>query len=556
MHRVLVIGLDGATLDLIEPWVKQGALPNLGELMRRGRYGLLRSVLPVISSAAWPSFMTGVNPGKHGVYDFMVRQSDGYRLRPVHAGQIRAPSLWRLLSEQHRRVAVVNVPMTYPPEPVNGVLVSGLGTPDYKPFTYPADLGPEWTRAGYRVNKHQAYRPGNEDAFLAEVDAVTQSLGEQSVRLLRQEDWDFFMVVFRDTDELAHFFWRYMDENHPCHSPADTPYRTAILDYYRLVDRWVGQLLEAAGPAATVFVVSDHGSGPLYRDVFLNEWLAQEGFLAFRSGVSASPLRAALARLGMTRDGVSRALRRAGLGRAERWIKDLMGNRIEVLPRSSRTEFPDAVDWSRTRAYSFGNLGQIYLNLSGREPEGIVEPQNYQDTLNELEAALTRLRDPDDGHSVVTRIVRQAEAFQGPHARSGPDLIVFMRDLAYITRQRFEFGAARGRIFGPSSTHESGGHRLDGVVIACGPAIKAAEGRQSISSILDMAPTIAHLLGCPVPNYMDGQVHLDWLEEPGQPIYVDRPALADGILTEPGAGLTDEEEVEIMDRLEGLGYMG
>jgi predicted AlkP superfamily phosphohydrolase/phosphomutase len=554
--RVIVIGLDGATLDLVVPWAKEGKLPVLSRLMDRGSYASLRSVLPVLSSAAWASFMTGANPGKHGVFDFVRRGPGRYSLRPVTRAHIAAPSLWRILSQQGRRVCVINVPMTYPPERVNGYLVSGLGTPDFKPFTYPLDLGPRLLKAGYRVNRSvYDHSPGHEEAYLQDSYEITARLTDAALSLLSQETWDFFMVMYRGTDEVAHAFWHHMDDSHPAHDAAGSAaHRHAILEYYQQVDQYTGALLEAVGPDATALIMSDHGAGPLYKDVYLNEWLRQEGYLA-----AAQPAvlgRSLLARWGITREGVSRLLRERGLGHLEQGIKDLLGERIEWLPRSRRGSLEDTVDWPRTRAYSFGYHGQVYINLQGREPLGIVPPAEKETLCAEIERALRAWSDPDDGEPVVSAIYRGEQVFHGPQLQYAPDLVVIMRNLAYITRAGHEFSTEPGLLLRPSAIHQTGSHRLDGLLIAAGPAIRPLANQQPGASILDLAPTILHILGCRVPEDVDGEILRSWLIEslahkPSQPLD----------MTESGQdgaeeGLTAAEEEELVARLEQLGYLG
>ena len=551
--RVLVIGLDGATLDLVEPWARSGKLPVLAGLMQRGNYAPLRSVLPVLSSAAWASFMTGVNPGKHGVFDFVRRGEGSYRLRPVSRAHIAAPSLWRTLSEHGRRVCVVNVPMTYPPEKVNGYLLSGLGTPDYKPFTYPPALGPRLLKEGYRVNRRlYEHGPGQEDAYLQETYEISAQLTRTALELLNREPWDLFMVVYRGTDEVAHAFWHHMDPGHPAHDPARSPtYRHAILEYYQQVDRDIGRFLQAAGPEATVLIMSDHGTGPLYKDVYLNEWLRQEGYL-FPVEQTGPGGRQVLARLGITRQGVSRLLRGAGLGRLERGIKDILGNRIEWLPRSRQGDLDDAVDWSRTRAYSFGYHGQIYLNLQGREPAGTVPPEEYDALCREIERALRAFGDPEDGKPVVSAVYRGDQVFHGPQMEHAPDLMVIMRDLAYITRHGHEFSAEPGSLLEPS--RETGSHRMNGLLIAAGPAIRPRPDDRQPRSIMDLAPTILHLLRCPASADMDGRILRSWLASP----WADMPRMTRNLPAEEAQAepLTEAEEEELVERLHHLGYLG
>ncbi len=558
MSRVLVIGLDGATLDLVEPWAQAGQLPVLADMMRCGSYGRLRSVLPVLSSAAWASMMTGMNPGKHGLFDFVRREPGSYRLRVLRRDHMRGASLWRILSDYGRKVGVVNVPMTYPPEQVNGFIVSGLGTPDYKPFTYPQELGAKLLARGYRVNKLLAYRPGNEAAFLREVYEMTDRLTDSALWLMHERDWDFFMVVFRDTDELAHFFWKHMDPTHPAHNPAaDRPYQDAILDYYRKVDTIIGEFVQAAGPDTTTIILSDHGAGPLYRDVFLNEWLRQTGFLATKSSVPQIGMaRGMFARVGLTRTNISATLRRLRLGKVEQWLKDRLGDRIEWLPRTRRVEFAEAIDWSRTRAYSFGYHGQIYVNLRGREPEGIVAPGAEYDRLcKEIEATLRDLTDPRDGKPVVDQVIRREQVFSGPCVEYAPDLIIIMRNLSYITRQGHEFGEQSGQLFADPLIHQSGSHRMDGLLILSGADVINGDAcKENSAQLPDIAPTILHLLGCPAPSEMDGRVLQDWISTRRQVSFSNHND--ESAHSAPyEQTLSEDEEQEIVTRLKNLGYL-
>ncbi len=227
-NRILIIGLDGATLDLIAPWAEAGHLPNISSMMQKGVYGKLRSVQPVISAAAWTTFMTGCNPGKHGIYDFVYRETNGYRLRPVTSRNIQQPTLWHLLSEQDRQVGIMNVPMTFPPEKVNGFLVSGLGTPNFKEFTYPEELGDELLAEGYRVNRKMYYPGDDRDGFLQDTQELIDGITTSAIKLLTTREWDLFTVVYRETDDVPHGFWRDMDPEHPQHDP-NSPYKDAIL---------------------------------------------------------------------------------------------------------------------------------------------------------------------------------------------------------------------------------------------------------------------------------------------------------------------------------------
>jgi predicted AlkP superfamily phosphohydrolase/phosphomutase len=558
-NKLLVIGLDGAPFDLIRDWSAQGHLPNLAKLIERGGFGVLQSTIPVHSPTAWASFLTGLNPGRHGVFDFVRRAEESYELQVIRADQIKGASLWRLLSEQERKVGVMNVPMTYPPEAVNGFLLSGLGTPDYVPYSYPPEMSETLNAEGYRVNKKFFFVPERQDEWLEDIHAITEVRGETAVRLMDEQPWDFFMVVFRNSDEICHFYWHHMDETHPHHDPeAPERYKSAIRDLYQHIDRWVGELVAAAGPDTNVVIMSDHGAGPLYKDVFLNEWLIEQGWLKLKEAPPAQQgWVSAVRKLGFTRANISNTLTRLNLHRVEVAIKKVLGDRIYVLPRDERPEFFNAVDWSQTRAYSFGYYGQIFINLQGREPQGIVARGAEYDTLRaEIAARLRLLVDPADGRPVVDQVYVKEDLYQGDFLDEAPDLLATMRGFTYMTRKGYEFAAKRGELFREPYTKETGSHRLEGILIAAGPDI-AARGDLPKADIQDLAPTLLYLQDCVIPAYMDGRLVTPLFapeklsERPA--IYEDRPIAG---RTDAPSGWDAEAEAEITERLKKLGYLG
>lgn len=559
MNKVVVIGLDGAPFPLIQKWVNSGDLPNLAQITNRGSFGVLRSTIPVHSPTAWSTFITGLNPGKHGVYDFVRREPESYRLRVTRSNQIAGASLWHLLSTNGRKVGIMNVPMTYPPEEVNGFLISGLGTPDYVSYTYPPSLSQELNSAGYRVNKKFFYDPERIDEWLEDLHQVSELRGKIACQLMRDKTWDFFMVVFRNTDEICHFFWRHMDSTHPEHDPgAPEKYKSAILDLYRRVDHWVGEIRKAAGNDTNIIVMSDHGAGPLYKDVFINEWLLANGWLKLKEEPPKRRLIDSFSRrTGFTRKQISDALTRLHLHRLEVLIKRLLGDRIYVLPRDDRPEFSTAIDWSDTKAYSFGYYGQIFINLKGREPAGIVDPgQEYTILRQEIAQKLYELIDPEDSQGVVDRVFFKEELFDGPYLNEAPDLLAIMRDLSYITRKGYEFAQERGVLFRKPYTNESGSHRIEGILIGSGPDLASIPDLPD-HDIQDLTPTLLHLMRCPIPDNMDGLVMKRFLTEgymAQNPIqYTSETAEK---RDDSDDDWDDQAEAEITERLKNLGYLG
>jgi predicted AlkP superfamily phosphohydrolase/phosphomutase len=372
---------------------------------------------------------------------------------------------------------------------------------------------------------------------------------------MQEWDWDLFMVVFRNSDEVTHFMWRYTDCSHPLY-PGEGPYQDAILQYYQRVDEWIAEMYEAAGPGTALLVVSDHGAGPLYKDVFLNEWLRQEGFLRVRAHQGLLHLlTAALRGTGLTRSSMGATLSKLGLHRVRATLGQALESRLSLIPNDERPRLDEAVDWSRTQAYSTGYIGQIYINLKGREPQGIVAPGGeYEALRGQLISRLYELRDPEDGGRVVDAVRKREEMYDGPYAGAGADLLVSMRGLSYITRDGYEL-ATGGSIFSSPMNHESGGHRPQGVLMALGPTI--APGTTVASArIVDAMPSILHMLGCVVPRNLDGRT-IPELFPPGHlaehpPQYAELPrqvGLAENLWSE-------EEEREVMERLRRLGYLG
>jgi predicted AlkP superfamily phosphohydrolase/phosphomutase len=237
-QKILVIGLDGGTWELVEPWARQGLLPTFQRFMQEGTWGPLRSTVPPITAPAWTSFATGKNPGKHGLFDFLSRRPDSYRTRPFNASHRNGESLWGLLSRAGKRVGVLNVPMTYPPEPINGFMVAGMGTPaSVEDFCYPLDFLRELRQAvpGYVVQHAGIFDPrGREPQMLQAVREMTAMRQQAVLHFLDHTEWDFFMAVFMATDLLQHYFWHFMDASHPRHDPHAPPaLGNAILNCYR-----------------------------------------------------------------------------------------------------------------------------------------------------------------------------------------------------------------------------------------------------------------------------------------------------------------------------------
>ena len=552
MTKLLIIGLDGATLDLIKPWAAQGHLPTLARLMRDGITGPLESTLPPVTSPAWPTFMTGKNPGKHGVFDF-IRPSAG-TFEMVNASRIDSKLVWELLSDAGCSVGVLNVPITYPPRKVNGYLVPGLLAPDQGLTTYPSDLlKPYRAELGrYRITPDVQFSSGREDEFIADLHDLIDTQLRYALRLMHDHPTDVLMVHFLASDNASHALWRFMDSTHPRYDARlAARYGDALLNVYKHLDNAIQSLISnlqpltsnLQPPTSNIIVMSDHGFGPLHRTVNLNVLFLETGLMHLKPR-ALTRLRHALFKRGLTPQGVYRLIERIGLQNLTARVSRQARNRAV----GKFLSFED-VDWSRTIAYSMGHVGQVYLNLKGRESEGIVEPADYHSTRQKVIDALETLRNPDTGRPMVDRVIPREEAASGPHLDRAPDLHLVLDGYRAIA---FPLFATEGKIVTQQIRGDSGCHRLHGVLIASGPAF--AQGSIEGARLIDLAPTILHVLGVPVPTDMDGRVLTEALAPDLRSRAIETAETAG--YTSDQIDLTADEQAEVEERLRALGYLG
>ncbi len=550
-RRVFALGLDGATLDLIRPWADEGKLPTFARILKEGSHGRLMSTIPPVTGPAWVSFMTGRNPGKHGVGDFLQRTSGTYRRALVDSSSIRAEPFWVTAGRWGKKVGVLNVPVTYPPYEVNGVLVSGLLTPRSSVrFTYPEGLAQEIEQAvgRYRVNLDHFYTKGNADRFLADVNSLIDQRTRTAEYLMNRYEWDFFMVHYIATDWVQHFLWHCMDRTHPRFDEAEAElYGDAILKVYQRIDAALGELMSRLDRDTLLLVMSDHGFGPFYKYVYLNNWLLQSRLLSLKKGPSTR-LKYLLFRLGLTPSTLYRALARLMLVKVA--FKASKKQRYDLL--STFFLSGNDIDWGKTKAYSSGNVGQVFINVKGRESQGVVEPgREYQELREQIISMLGDLTDPETGNQVMEHIYRREEVYSGPYVDQLPDILLLPRNLEYIATGLSEF--VSNAVIAPSFAY-SGTHRMYGTFMLWGDGVKEGLTAED-AAIIDMAPTILHLLGLPVPRDMDGRVLTGLLDEEfaaSRPVRYSDEEQVPGI---SGTGLSEEEAEEVKDRLRSLGYV-
>jgi predicted AlkP superfamily phosphohydrolase/phosphomutase len=455
--RLLIIGLDCMEPSLVfEQWRED--LPNLSRLMAQGSYGRLESSIPAITVPAWSCMMSGRDPGELGIYGFRNRRDRGYHSMAISDGRaVKVPRLWDLLGEAGWRVAALSVPGTSPPYPVNGSLVSCFLTPSAEaPFTHPPELADQiraWM-PDFMMDVPN-FRSDEKARILDNLYTLCDQRFTLAEKLIGQEEPDFLMLVDMGVDRIHHAFWKPMDPRHPQYEP-DSPFATAIHDYYVHVDQRVGELLHRCDDDTAVLVVSDHGAQPLMGGICINEWLMANGYLT---------------------------------------LKEKPGEPISLDQA--------AVDWSQTRVWGAGGYyARIFLNVQGREPEGVVPMAAYEALRAELAEKLAKLTDPD-GNPMPIKVFKPQEIYQKVRGRA-PDLIVYFDDLAW--RSVGSVGLNSLHTVENDTGPDDANHAPLGLMIFHDPRQPQQGQVLTGAQLYDIVPTLLHRYGITPPVGLRGKV--------------------------------------------------
>ena len=558
MSKLAIIGLDGGTFRVIDYLISKNRLPNIAKMMRKGSRATLLSTIPVLTPAAWTTFSTGMNPGRHGVFDFFRRSGEGYLLTPVNANSIKGETIWSIASRHGKRVCVYNVPVTYPANPVNGILISGMDSPRMDgqaiyPREFKEKILAELPDFIFEPAINGEYLVKNfKDPVAAHIRDLNEYLQVQINAfnyLMSLEDWDLFVGVIRSPDVMQHTFWREVEKvkefGEEAVSEEELQRAEVVFGCYEALDREIGERWLDGAPDRNLMMMSDHGFGLLRREVALNRLLADAGLLKFNQKNYLKKSKEYL--YGKIASSIPEKTRQKIVRKRHEQDGYLSVDRLMV-----------DVDWSKTHVYSQGRYGCLFVNLKERESMGIVNEKERQAVIKETIAALESVVDPEDGKPIVTTVHLGNEIYHGPMKFLVPDMVVNMRNYSYrvIPNTRDELGA-KSLIRKPmphwQEVAHTGNHRRDGIFILYGP--DAAHADLDEVDMVDIVPTIANLLGLPHLDEWDGRILEEALGSGARKITADHSEHerdSDGARNDV---YSQDDEEEIRKRLENLGYL-
>ena len=549
---MLVIGLDGLDLGVVEA-LGPARLPKLHEVMRRGAFSALESIRPPATLPNWTTFLTGLDPGRHGVFDFTTRH--GYRVRFTGGTARQTPTVFQRLDALGLKCACLSFPATWPPEKLeHGIFVSGWDAP----VAFEADRSFMWPPSLYDETVSRFGTPTFDDVdeFRADqagwIDELPNALARRVERktrwarwLLEREDWDVFALYFGESDTAAHYLWAHHDPESP-RRPAELggTQREGLAIVYQALDRAVGELIEARGPDGEITILSDHGSGGSSdKVVHINRLLAEHGLLQFK--LRGPRLGAGLKEV---------ALRRLPPRLRERLFR--MGNAWLPSRLESNVRFGD-IDMSRTVAFSdeLNYFPGIHLNIRGREPSGTVDPKETQEAILRVRAALLSVRDPWSGKPVFASVTRREELFEGPCVERAPDLLLdlhlddgYSYNVMPSGRATEPFRRlAPEEYLGKKGRSLPGSHRLRGFMAMAGPSVLAAA--RIDARIADVTATLLHRMGLRVPTDFQGRVLWEAVRQAADAPATSLPGSA-SVSARPRAN-----EGIVESRLRALGYI-
>lgn len=529
-QKIVLVGLDGVGYEEIRTWLDKGSLENLEELSQKGGNPGLISTHPPWTPCAWPSFLSGRNPGQHGVFDFFT--DDDYDKRLIDRQSIGSPYLFDAANQQDLTSISINYPVTHPVSKVdNGAIVPGYLAPEDVEF-YPQEIREEYEAEYGEYVIYPEY--GTDSDAVSEYVDVACHRRDMARFLNERYDWELMAVQFQVTDSIFH----------------DLDDRDKIRQVLEKVDEFVGDIIELGGDDPTVFIASDHGMGDYEWTFYINSWLAENGYCETTEGDAqyfrqqkdtlkgkdeddeTSPVAQGvkataniLSKVGLSPSRIHRTLDSVGLAE---YVERLLPEDALVAAQNQVVDHPNSMAYQLL----FNSLG-IQLNVEGRESQGVIPEENYEEVRSELINELKQIRDPD-GNFVFDDVRPREDVYEGKHLEDAPDIALFPRDYQYDVS---------GSILDTLRRNPHKNHKPEGILLS-----NRSLGDIDQAEIYDIAPTVAAELGIPVDTKTDGKVLTDTEEQ------VEREDWDE--LAGDYAGSNDERDTSsVEDRLADLGYM-
>ena len=462
MKKIFVFGIDGAMPEKVfREW--QEELPNIKRLMGQGCYAKLNSTIPPLSVTAWTSMTTGEKPAEHGIFEYFYRNRKSEipgKMDLVSSFRVKNKRIWEIAAEEGKKVISCFVPLTWPMRPYEGILISGAPALVEKgKFAYPPEMENEIGKLlgqDFQVDVKFFRDLKSKKDISQEIKKVTQMHLEIIKYLIKNKEWDLFFGVITGSDRMNHSFWKYCDQSHRKYNPH-SEFKDTLKEYYKFLDKELGEIIKMLDEDTLIIILSDHGFTKMHTRVNLSDWLIKEGYLVLRKDV-----------------------------------------KVETPCKLENS----MIDWGETKVFAIGAYdGQIFINLEGRDPGGIVKPKEYDTLINELEEKIKKIKG-DDGKILNTKIFKKKDYFKGTCEDIAPDIVIYFDNLEYGANTSL---IGNEKLWSPQTAmgSDDAGHAPKGIFIM---NKSKQNGDIGEIDILDVAPTILDRLDVKIPENMEGKV--------------------------------------------------
>jgi predicted AlkP superfamily phosphohydrolase/phosphomutase len=473
-NKVIVIGIDGATFNLILPWAKEEKLPTFAELLKEGTYKYLQSVPPYNSAVDWVSIYTGKLPGGHAVFDFLkVDKQKGIRF--INSNDIKSEVIWIKLLRYGKKIILINVPLSFTSEimTTNSIVVSSFEKSEREIFTYPPELTYRLRENGYIIEAlDKPFVRGDENKLISRIQTSLEKRQEVALKLMTLYEWDFFFVIFTETDRLQHFFWKYNEDK-------TSRYRNVLLNHYRKLDDFIKKIIERIDENTSLFIISDHGFGPLEGEFHLGAWLYKIGLMKYRSSWYKW-----LIETKFTQQEILNTLKKCKISRV---FRNIFGNNYYI----DKLTLPPYIKYkhiNQLESHAFpGGYATIYINTSS---------ENYEHLRRLLIKKLEIIKSPKDKKKIFNSIVKREEIYKGPYISEAPDIIIKNGEYDPMG------GVGYSTLFDLKPL-KTGTHREYGIFILWDRSKKKKIKKEA--RIVDVYPTILRVMNLPIPSELDGK---------------------------------------------------